>query len=64
MSTVFPRYTTYKGERHRLMLLDEALVEYNAQKAQGKKPTIVSLPDGYIVVEAMFEKEGGKNNVS
>lgn len=55
---MFPRYTTYMGKRYELMLLEDALTEYNTQKAQGKMPAIIDVYDGYIVTEAIFKKEG------
>jgi len=55
--TVLPRHTTYKGKSYKLMSFDDAMAEYDKQKAQGKKPAIVSVQDGYIITEAMFTKE-------
>ena len=52
------RYVYYRDKRLKLLSFDDALVEYDAQKAQGKKPAVVSVQDGYIVTEAVFHKEG------
>lgn len=54
---VLPRYTTHKGKQHKLMSFDDAMAEYDTQKAHGKKPAIISVQDGYIVTEAMFTKK-------
>lgn len=57
---VLPRYVDYQGERRKLTSFDDALAEYNAQKAQGLKPVIYSYGNGYIVTKAIFKKEGGE----
>jgi len=54
---MLPRLIEYKGKQYRLRLLNDALAEYRKRDAAGEAPAVISIDDGYIVVEAIFKKE-------
>jgi len=49
--------TTYNGKQYELLDLDNALAEFDKQKAKGIHKAIISVEGGCIVVDAVFRKE-------
>lgn len=49
--------TTYQGKQYELLDLDDAVEEFNRQKAKGIYKAIISVEGGYIVKDAVFRKE-------
>ncbi len=49
--------TTYNGKQYELLDLDDAVEEFNRQKAKGFYKAIISVEGGYILVDAVFSRE-------
>lgn len=49
--------TTYNGKEYEVLDLDDATTEVLEQKAEGVYKAIISVPRGYIVVDAVFPEE-------
>jgi len=49
--------TTYGDKEYEVLDLDDAVTEVLEQKAKGVYKTAISVPRGYIVVDAVFPEE-------
>lgn len=48
--------TKYQGKEYELLDLDDAVAELERQNAKGVRKAVVSVNDGYVVVDAIFLK--------
>lgn len=49
--------TTYGDKEYEVLSLDDAVAEFDEQKAKGVHKAIISVYRGYIVVDAVFPEE-------
>lgn len=49
--------TTYRDEQYEVLDLDDAVAEFDYQKAKGVHKAVIAVPEGYIVVDAVFPEE-------
>ncbi len=47
---------THEGKQYEVMSIDDAVDEYDKQEAKGVHKAIMSVDEGYIVIDAIFSK--------